>query len=313
MSDLENIVQFKLLIDNSFTSINTDHEITPTENKNVLSVINDFVDGAWRYSKFQRFIWDNIAETALSAKERDSLVGQAQTLLAEAAKNLRLTDKEGDISKGSELSEILLYGIMKHHYKALPIVPKIFYKQNPQDNAKGADSVHIVLEGEDDFSIWFGEAKFYNSIENARIASIVESIGNSLQSDKLEKENSIITNVSDIDSLIESSELRGRIRRALMQSSSLDDLKPKLHVPIMLLHECELTKNETTLNDDYKRNLIAYHEERSQAFFKKQIEKLGTTVFKYSEITFHVILFPVPSKDTVVEKFLSNVEHYKNQ
>ena len=49
-------------------------------------------------------------------------------------------------TEGSELAEILLYGIMHHHYKALPVVPKIFNKQNSNDNAKGADSVHIVLE-----------------------------------------------------------------------------------------------------------------------------------------------------------------------
>lgn len=39
--------------------------------------------------------------------------------LKRAAENLRLTDKEQDISKGSELAEIVLYAIMKHKYKAL--------------------------------------------------------------------------------------------------------------------------------------------------------------------------------------------------
>ncbi|CAH8239063.1 hypothetical protein VAEKB19_520003 [Vibrio aestuarianus] len=93
-------------------------------------------------------------------------------------------DKTKDISKGSELAEILLYGIMKHHYGALPVVPKIFYKQNAQDNAKGADSVHLVIK-DNDFTVWFGEAKFYNKIEDARLASIVSSVANSLDTKKL--------------------------------------------------------------------------------------------------------------------------------
>ena len=60
------------------------------------------------------------------------------TELIEAAKNLRLTDIDGDDpGKGSEIAEIALYGIMHHHFGALPVVPKIFYKQNVQDNAKG--------------------------------------------------------------------------------------------------------------------------------------------------------------------------------
>lgn len=139
-----NNLKFEVLLDDFFSAFNTNKDLSPTSNKKVLSLINDFEDGKWRYTKFQSFIWDNIIETALSKREREKLVNQDHSRLIAAAKNLRLTDKENDIGKGSELAEIVLYGIMKHHYKALATVPKIFYKQNVQDNAKGVDSVHIV-------------------------------------------------------------------------------------------------------------------------------------------------------------------------
>ncbi len=304
-------MKFEVLIDDSFVNICTDEELEPIDNKSVLSIVNDFEDGAWRYAKFQNFIWDNIAETSLSHEERQSLVDQSHSLLTSAAKNLRLTDKENDISKGSELAEIVLYGIMKHHYSALPVVPKIFYKQNSQDNAKGADSVHIVLDG-DDFSLWFGEAKFYNSIEDVRLPSIIKSVGNSLGTEKIKKENSIITNVSDIDSLIMDDGLRARIKDALSNRNSIDDIKPKIHIPIFLLHECDITNQETSFTDDYKNKIIEYHKERANSYFSKQIKTLGS-IFAYSEIKFHIILFPVPKKDEIVEMFVKNVQHYKGQ
>lgn len=305
-------LDFEVLIDVAFANINTDINLSPIANKNVLSLINDFEDGNWRYTKFQRFIWDNIAETSLSYQERESLVGEPQTTLANAAKNLRLTDKEDEIGKGSELAEIVLYGLMKHHYNALPVVPKIFYKQNPQDNAKGADSVHIVIENENDFSIWFGEAKFYNSIENARLDTIIESVENSIQTDKLRKENSIITNVSDIDYLITNEEMRDNIKKLLSQKESIDGLKSKLHIPILLLHECSITKGSTDLTQEYKNAIIAYHEDRAKSYFTKQLNKISN-IHRYSEITFHLILFPVPCKKTIVDKFIANVEFHKNQ
>lgn len=305
-------LNFEVLIDESFSTINTNTSLNPIANKNVLSLINDFEDGSWRYKKFQHFIWDNIAETSLSFRERTSLVGEPHTTLATAAKNLRLTDKLDDISKGSELAEIILYGIMKHHYNALPVVPKIFYKQNPQDNAKGADSVHIVLEGDNDFSVWFGEAKFYNSIEDARLDTIIESVGNSIQTDKLKKENSIITSVSDIDHLVTNESLRSEIKKMLSQNESIDGLKSKFHIPILLLHECSITNSTTDLTQAYKDSVIAYHKNRAEAYFKKQLAKIGR-LHKYSEITFHLILFPVPAKKTIVDKFVANVEHHKNQ
>jgi hypothetical protein len=304
-------MDFEILINDSFLNICDNANLTPINNKQILSIINDFEDTKWRYKKFQEFIWDNIAETSLSYQERSSLVDQAHSLLTAAAKNLRLTDTD-TVGQGSELAEIMLYGIMKHHYSALPIVPKIFYKQNPQDNAKGADSVHIVLEQGDDFSLWFGEAKFYNNIEDARLSEIISSVGNSLATGKLQKENSIITNVPDIDGLVENEQLRSKIKNSLSHKVSIDSIKHKINIPILLLHVCDSTKNAIYLTDGYKEEIINYHKNRANAYFKKQIAKLGNLPL-YSEIKFHLILFPVPEKQPIVDKFVSNVKHYKEQ
>lgn len=274
-------------------------------------MINNFEDSEWRYNHFQNFIWDNIAETSLSYNERESLINSHHSLLTYAAKNLRLSDKTGDISKGSEIAEIVLYAIMKHHFNSLPVVPKIFYKQNAQDNAKGADSVHIIIENGNDFSIWFGEAKFYNSIEDTRIPEIITSVENSLSTEKLKKENSIITNVSDIDLLIDDEILRNKIKSALSPRESIDLIKPKLHIPILLLHECEITKKHTVISDLYKDDIIEFHKKRAESYFKKQIDKLGTLPH-YSEIKFHLIFFPVPLKKIIVDRFVSMADFYKN-
>jgi hypothetical protein len=309
------IVDFEVLFNDSFLKFKPDTTLLTIDNKKVLSIINDFQDGAWRYKKFQDFIWDNIADTALSYKDRKALIDKSHSSLTEAAKKLRLTDlsKEQD-GQGSELAEIILYGIMKHHYKALPVVPKIFYKQNPQDNAKGADSVHIVVEDDRSFSLWFGEAKFYNSIEDERLYTIVNSIENSLLTKNLEKENSIITSISDLkDYLINDDELYKDITSFIDQGKSIDLLKPKLHIPILLLHECHITSKHIELSEDYKNQIITHHRERAESYFKKQINKVGKSIFKYDEIHFHLILFPVPSKQPIIDRFVKNVIHYKEQ
>ena len=301
---------FNVLIDENFSVFNTNTTLTPTNNKKVLSLINDFEGGDWRYEKFQNFIWDNIVETALSAKEREKLIEQPFSSLKEAARNLRLINRP-DKGEGSEIAEILLYGIMKHHYGALPVVPKIFHKQNPNDNAKGVDSVHIVIEN-NDFSIWFGEAKFYSDIKDASLNKIIKSIENLLRENSLKKENAIITNLPDIDVVIEEEELRKRIKSLLSNGTSIDKLKPKLHIPILLLYECAITKKYNDLTQEYKREVEKYHKDRAQSYFSKQISKIGS-IWKYSEINFHLIIFPVPNKNKIVDNFKSNAEHYRNQ
>lgn len=304
-------MDFEVLINEQYLNLFTDAAIAPADNKSILSIANDFEDQAWRLEKFENFIWDNIALTALSAKEREKLTGKSRSMLREAAKNLRLTDKEKDISQGSELAEIVLYGIMHHHYQALAVVPKIFYKQNAQDNAKGADSVHIVLEGNDDFSLWFGEAKFYNSIEDARLSAVVESVENSLNTKKLNKENSIITNTSDIDRLIENKDVAEKIKLALSPDNSMDNIRPMLHIPILLLHECRITAQSKEMDDDYRLKIREHHLDRANAYFRKQIEVLADKVAKYSSIKFHLILLPVPDKKQLIERFTSAVAFHK--
>lgn len=302
------VIAFDILIDDSLAGITSVSQLTGLVNKRILSLVNDFEDAEWRYPKFQSYLWDNIAQTALSQKERSALIDQSHSSLIAAAQNLRLTDKD-EIGQGSEIAEVFLYGLMRHHFGALPVVPKIFYKQNVQDNAKGADSVHIVIDG-DDFSLWFGEAKFYNSIADSRLDSVVTSVMNSLSTDKLKKENAIITSVSDLDGLPIAEELRDKIKAALDNRESIDNLKSKIHIPILLLHECSSTSSAKELSADYKAKIIEFHKSRANAYFLKQDACAGA-IHKYQELNFHIILFPVPNKKKIVDAFVQAVAFYK--
>ena len=303
-------IVFETIIDASLSKITNVAQLKAMLNKRVLSIVNDFEDGKWLGSRFQSYLWDNIAQTALSERERLALADQSHSALVAAARNLRLTDKD-EVGQGSEIAEVFLYGIMKNHFGALPVVPKIFYKQNVQDNAKGADSVHIVIsEDGDDFTLWFGEAKFYNSIVDARLDAVVNSVYASLDTGKLKKENAIITNVSDIDRLILSGPLRAKIKAALSSQVSIDHLKPKIHVPILILHQCAETAKCVQLSDEYREAISAHHRERAEAYFSRQIAG-SSKVHRYSDIQFHLILFPVPDKKAIVETFLRAVSYFK--
>lgn len=305
-------MSFEKLIKTSFVNINTDSTLSPIDNKYIFSLINDFESGKWRYKKFQNYIWDNVAETALSKQERDSLIDQHQTILTNSANNLRLTTND-KIGMGSELCEILLYAIMKDYYSALSVVPKIFYKQNANDNAKGADSVHIVIEdNSSDFSLWFGEAKFYQDIDDA-IDTAIQSVDSFLRNDQqIKKENSIITSVSDIEKIGLSIDLVDKIKSTLSGENSLDNIKSKINIPILLLHECNITKEENELTDKYKNKIISFHKDKANKYFKKQVRKMAD-IFKYANIKFHLILFPIPDKTVIVDGFINNARHYRDQ
>lgn len=202
------------------------------KNKYLLTEINNYEDGKWRYERFNDYIMNNIALTTLSVEEQKKIPGNQFTSIKKACKNLRILPND-DIGRGSEIAEILLYSVMKDYFHALPAVPKIFYKQNVNDYAKGADGVHIILD-ETDFSLWYGEAKFYKDFPS-QIDTIVESVFNSLNSTKIRKENSMMTNLNDLRLVLEGNPQKDKILNFLDSDTSTDEIKKKLHVPIMIL------------------------------------------------------------------------------
>ncbi len=290
-------VTFDVVVDDILQNLSSE-DINPN-NKALLSLVNDYEDGEWRRQKFEHFIWNNIKETALSQSEKEALIGDEQTILTKSAKNLRLLEGE---ESGGEIGEILLYGIMKKYYSALPVVPKIFYKQNRQDFAKGADSIHITLNSDGTFSLWLGEAKFYNSIDDARLNSIVGSVHNMFIKDKLRKELNIVTSIKDLELFIKDENLLAQIKHKLSDGISLDEIKQQLHVPILILHECNITKNNSCSYEEYKRKIEEEHIKKAETFMGKQDKKF-MDVYNYNEIKFHLILFPVPDKAILVDRF----------
>lgn len=311
------IWKFDILIDDSFVNFNPNSvEITPDTNDFLVSLVNGFEEGHWMKKNFQNFIYNNIAETALKAEERIKIVDDSYSCLVESAKHLRLIDKDGvdeetkkkDKGRGSEIAEIVLYGIMKHHFNAIPAIPKIYYKQNDKMNALGDDSVHIVLTKDGDFQIWLGEAKFYNDLEDKRFGEPLDSIAQMLNPAIIRKEIGILTGLNELDVVLKDNlEMLEKVKSVLKNFTSIDEIKERLHVPILLLHECEITNCATRLSEEYKKKIIAYHYDRAINYFKKQIIKFKDYV-DYDKINFHLILFPVPKKSEIVEWFISRAK-----
>lgn len=299
------MTSFEVIIDDTLYNLTQQG----SNNENLLSSINDFQDGDWWYEKFNNYIFDNIVLTALSASERKKIPNSSHTQLKKACKNLRLTNSNVDNGEGSEIAEILLYAFMQEHFKALSVVPKIFYKQNSNIYALGADSVHIVLE-KNGFSIWYGEAKFYKKITSVQLREIAKSVYNSLQTQKIRKENSFITDLNDLVEVLGEDNRKEAILSLLDDKTSLDELKSHLHIPIMLLYECELTAQQQELSDGYKESLKQFQINKAEEYFSMQ-KNLCEDIFKYTDITFHLIFFPVPNKKKVTNIFISNAQFYR--
>ncbi len=296
---------FNVIYENTLSRLDE----TLSSNQYLMSIVNDYEDGQWRQDVFLRFILDNLVQTALSYEERNKMIGDPFSALCYAAPRLRIVAK--DKGKGGEIAEICLYGIMRKYFNALPVVPKIFHKQNSKDNAKGADSVHILVNGDKTFSLWLGEAKFYNNLNSSRLDDPVQSVLNTIANNSLRKENSIITDLKDIDCLIDDDCLAQEIKETLSPEVSLDRIKKLLNIPILLLYQCDITRNAMEFTDEVKNQIIDFHTKSAIQYFKKLVEKQKESpIFKFDEIKFHLILFPVHDKQNIVDGFYKQIDSF---
>lgn len=276
------------------------------DNKFLLSLINDYEDKKWRYQKFTTFIIDMLSETALSHDEKKSLCGKLYSILEESIRKTNCQD--------GEMGEVFLYGIMKEYYNALPIVPKIFYKQSRKVNAYGADSVHVTIE-DNKCHLWLGESKFYQDIGDA-IRKAIESIKETLTTDKLKAEKKYISELKTLRKYLEDNEknltcdIVDDFEKLCNRNSSIDDLKKILHVPISIIYECQTTNTFDILNEDYKEQIKKEHHKHCQKIIKNIQEGLGDVCY-LNEIKFHIILFPVPNKNKIVELFQEKVKVFQ--
>ena len=126
----------------------------------------------------------------------------------------------------------------------------------------------------------------------------------------IRKEVSVMTSLNELDNQIEDMQLVKKIKDALQGGVSMDYIKPHIHVPILLLHKCDITAKAREMDESYIQDIIDYHKERATSFFKKQIKKLGN-IAKYNLIQFHLILFPIPNKDEVVDWFINRAKIFK--
>lgn len=125
-------------------------------------------------------------------------------------------------------------------------------------------------------------------------------------------ENSIITNIKDLEYVINNPDIRKKVKEVLRHDVSIDEVKKRLHVPIMLLHECSITKGARELSPEYLEEIKHYHLNRAERFFMSHNNKQKKEgVYGFEKIMFHLILFPVPNKENIVNWFVKRANQIK--
>lgn len=300
---------FKIVIEDDWLVPPNHHHCLSDLNHHLCGICNDYEDEEWWLDKFMRFVWDSVSQTALTRRAETMLKNEEayHSIQELSLNNLRKCLNSSNSGKGSEVAEIVLYGIMRRHFRAIAAVPKIFYKQNPNVPVHGADSVHIIVdERSGEFSVWYGEAKFYKSFESA-LSSLLDSVESSLEKRAITKENQILVNLRDLDYCVSDTNVRNNIVEFLSENTSMDEIKKILHVPMLLLCESSMVSEYKCFSDECRQKFESKFLAIANSYFETQKERLKS-LCGYERINFHLVLFPVKSKEEIMERFFAELD-----
>lgn len=87
----------------------------------------------------------------------------------------RSREKFREGSLNGQFSEMLLFVLLQHHFKAAPFLRKMPITTNPNLERNGADAIHIGRDG-DELVLYLGEAKTYPSAKGKVRPALAEAI-----------------------------------------------------------------------------------------------------------------------------------------
>ncbi len=243
---------------------------------------SDYESGKWRAKDFAEYLIEWLPEFALKFSEYENFNGATwKNLLRKATLSIYTTLKS---ENRGEFGEMLLHALIREHFNSKPAVSKVFYKTSSNDTVKGFDAVHLV-ELDNDYEIWLGEAKFYSEYRKA-IYDVVEEIGRHLNDGFLREEFMFVEGKID-----DKWELAQKFKELVSNRLSLDDIRKRICIPILITYNTDLYNNHSEYTKNFKaeilnecNNVFGVLEHKCQGF----------------NIKLHVFLVPLASKEELV-------------
>ncbi len=266
----------------------THHAPTPANKRGHSGVFCDYESGDWNYRQFVSWISEHIMSFALSPKELVDLGDRNITEKIERAAS-NVYGRKNKIERRGEIGELILHGLVRDIFGTKPLISKLYFKTAPGETVKGADCVHVVeVDGEIE-SLWLGEAKFYKD-GDAGVTAAVASVKDMLMRFKDRQEFVVIRNHLD-----GSDPIMQKAEQLLSDAVSLDKIKAKITIPILVTYESEVTQRHTADSSTFREELG----EEIAPFISKYIEDAADV----EEVELHIFLMPLKNKADLVSLF----------
>jgi hypothetical protein len=249
----------------------------------LLGLCAGYERGAWRHEAFAEYLMQWLLDFALAEDElRDLDALSARAAMRRAAIEIYETSK---YQRRGEFGELLIHAVLRQHFRTLPAIRKIFFKDAPNDTVKGFDAVHVAVVGEE-LELWLGEVKLYSDLGDA-IRDVASELRAHSQTDYLRSEFALIMNKLD-----PKFPHFAKLELLLDPMTSLDQVFKRLRVPVLLTYDSPTTGRHDSHTEDYRS---AIQKELSEAHTRFVGQAIPV------ELLVDLVLIPLATKKILVD------------
>jgi len=248
----------------------------------------DFESGEWNYPQFIAWFSEHLPSFALTPEEFIDLNDRNMIEKLERAASM-LYGKKHLVEQRGEFGELVLHGLIRDIYGTTPLISKIYYKTAPGETVKGADCVHVIEKGDEIDSLWLGEAKFYADGTDG-LTKAIKSVKDMLR--RLADREEFIAVKHHLNG--NSSSIAKKAEELLSSAVSLDKIKAKICIPILVTYDSSVTNSHNSDTMLFRHELDI----EIQPYIKSFLSRMSAI----TEVDVHIFFMPLKSKDELVKR-----------
>ncbi len=212
--------------------------------------------------------------------------------LCEAAKSIRVDKKGGDIG------ELILHLLLRDFHNTIPLLSKLYFKDNRGIPVHGFDAVHIQTAKK---TLWLGESKLYKD-GKIGVSELITDIKKHILGDYLNSEFALISKKVKVCSEIPEKEYWLNL---MHDSTKMTDVLDSITIPLL----CTFTSdNFTDFEKETEEFINAY--EKEVRSLKEHFDENNDHPLK-THLNIILLLFPIKCKDELVVRMNKKIENLR--
>lgn len=243
-------------------------------------------DGKWRQEYLVRSLLKHLPSfTGVQTEPQVVSPDEVDEIIEKSA---RLVYSSSKYRNRGEFGELILHVLLEKMLGLELVISKIIHKTSLNDTVKGFDTVFIET-GSTDPMLWLGESKLYTDFQRAH-TDVRTELKDHLGTNYLRDEFMLIA-----PKIPDNHPSRKKILEIIESTQSMDDLRERLKVPVLLGYE-EASLAASNLNSSF----LAAHAKDQRGKYE--------SIWQSKPIDFYnagskIFLLPYPNKESFVAEF----------